>query len=413
MINAENNFQFELSTGNIYTDQVCIEQIEAGHTSRNLVQLLALGRVAILPSAEEASPIDDADTSIVPLLDMLDGAQDEYIESTTYDRLDVDEWIQDDYIQYGQWVDSLTRDPQQVRSRLTSGVLKRAYSLGIGPGIHRIRDKNRFSTLGAYYKALSVVPGREWKHYDTLTDQELADYGEGVLLDLLSQSEGQTGDPTLTQEIARRARLGEGPGLSAFRLNGRTLSEVMLLNGYYVGPPHMKPEDYVQLGARIRHANNGRELTREAMDFLAKSKRAPHSSSVMRKFRWADYLDQVQAAYERPGLYDIEQRLPTIKQEVKDGTLPFSVIEDATGPEVLTRRARWLLVNELLPKLDAQEKQIIVKFIRISFEGVIRVRGNISETDIKEAVARLDIAEDLGPPYVRYLRVPKKLMGSA
>jgi hypothetical protein len=192
----------------------------------------------------------------------------------------------------------------------------------------------------------------------------------------------------------------------------------MLLNGYYIDPRGMEPEEYVELGARIRRANDGKQLTRRAIDFLAQTKRAPTSRSFQSKFRWDDYLERVQAAYEVPDPSDFKEKLPAIKQELKDGVLPFSVIEDAQTPEeALTRRARWLLVSELLPDMNAQQRQIVVKNIRSAFEGVVRVRGNVSDADIESAAARLNIAGDLWPPrrnpqaYMDYLRVPEELMG--
>lgn len=410
------DLQFELSTGSIYADQACMEQVEAGNAPRNLVQLAGLGRLTVWSATEEAG----ANPGTVALPDMLEGAQDGHIAEADYDRLDVGDWTRDDYIEYGQWLDGLVRDPGQTRSRLTVNVLNRGRDLGIGPGPGRIQRDDHFSTLSAYYRALPIVPSREMYRYDELTEEGLADYAEGVFVDLLNQRNGHTRRPRLSQEIARRARLGEGPGLQAFEMNGGSLREIMLSRGYYIDVRHLEPEDYVELGVKIRQANDGRQVTMKAIDFLAQTRRAPTSRSFQNKFRWDDYLGQVQIAYESPDPSGFREKLPVIKQELKDGALPLTLIEDAQEPEeVLARRAKWLLAGELLPGLNARQRQFIVKNIRTAFEGVVRVRGNVSDADIQEAAVRLGVAEDLWPsrrepePYMDYLKAPEELMGPA
>ena len=407
-----NNFQFELSTGNLHADQTSIDQVEAGEGPRNLAQLQALGKLLVSSSAA---------VEIVPLPEILLGREHDDIKAHGYERLDVSQWTSDDYVEYGQWLDSITRGPQQVRSQLTKYVLRCAYDLGIGPSDNLIRRKDLFSKLSSFYKALDILPAFEVGKYDTWSDQDLANHGERVLLALQSKTEGQTGRTNnLIEEIDRWARLGQGPGRRIFRRNGRNVMEIMALNGY-ADVKNMKPEDYVQLGVRFMEANHGSLPTVRAFDFLCKSMRAPNSVSFLRRFRWADYLEQVQAAYKRPDLYALEQKLPIIKQELKDGTLPHAAISDVTVEQalkhVLNRRAKWLLVNELLPELDAEHKLASTRGINLFFEGLIRTRGNLSDTDIEAAAARLDITEDLWPsrrkprPYMDYLRVPEELLG--
>jgi len=414
-----NIFQFELATGMLYADQAGIEQAETSNAPRNLVQLLELGRLALLYPAEESRQTTGAaDGEIVPLNEVLQSKNN--IGASDYERLDVSQWTRDDYIEYGRWLDSITKDPQQEKSSLTERIITRAYHLGIGPSRRHISDKDLYPKLSSYYRALGIQPKHEVHKYDSWSDQQLADYAESVFMDLQSESAERAGQPpSLAREVERRAQQGFGPSMSIFKRDGGSVMRFMALNGY-ADVRNMGPQDYVHLGVQFMAANNGKLPTREAIDFLSQSRRMPTSRAVRSKFRWTDYLEQVQAAYEKPGFYDLKEKLPIIKQELKDGTLPHAAISDVTEEEALkhalNRRAKWLLVNELLPELDAEHKLAITRGINLFFEALIRTRGNFSDADIEEVAARLDITEDLWPsrrkprPYMRYLRVPQELL---
>lgn len=300
MVNTANNFQFELSTGVIYTDPACINQVEAGQAPRNLVQLHNLGRLAVyLPESTELSQASDTNKSdVVPLLDLLNGVQQKPAESVTYEHLDVKEWTKNDYTNYGKWLDSLTRDPGRVTSSLSTYVLNRAYNLGIGPGVQHIQ-RNYFFTLGAYYSAIPIVRSRRQ-----------ADYNEQL-------------------EAARKITQEGGP-------------------------------------------------------------------------------EEQNEAQKSHALQTLREKTPLIKRELHDGRLPHSVIEGQAGTEtfdetvaqVLPRRAKWLLVNELLPELTALEKRMVARqFTANNLMGLIRARsiGSVNDADIKKSAARLGIAEDLWP----------------
>src|ERR1035441_103321 len=334
-----NSFQFELVTGMLYTDQVGIQQAETGNAPRNLVQLLELGRLAILYPAEESHQTTGAaEGEIVPLNEVLLSKDYSNIGASDYDHLDVSQWTREDCIEYGRWLDSITKDPQHEKSSLTEQMIIRAHYLGIGPGKWHIKHKDLYPKISNYYRAIGIQPKHEVHKYDSWSDQKLADYAETVFLDLQSESAERAGKPpSLVREVEQRAQLGLGPSISIFRRDGGYVMRFMALNGY-ADVRNMGPQDYIHLGVQFMAANNGKLPTRDAIDFLSRSRRMPTSREVRSKFRWADYLKQVQAAYKQPDLYAIKQKLPIVKQELKDGTLPRFVIEGAEVPEVLGDR---------------------------------------------------------------------------
>ena len=414
MANEVSNFQFELSTGMLYTDQAHVDQVEAGDAPLNLIQLRELGRLAVYDPLEATVPTSETADTIVPLHELLLSPRYADLErSNTYERLDVSQWSKRDYVTYGQWLDSQTKDPQKVKSQLDKHVIERAYHAGIGPGLHRIQRKDHFSSLTDFYRALAIVPGREKHPYDKLSDQQLADWGETVLLGLLSRKQGR-GGPSLSEEIARRARRGEGPGLRAYAIQGRSLMRIMALNGY-VDPRVMTHEDYIQLGVKIKRANDARELTTKAIAFLARSRRAPTVRSVLGKFPWAKYVERVESSFEAQELGIFGPALPPLEEkEYEDVSPEGSLIARSSAPEDPVRKAKLLLVCSLLPQLDIAKKEIIAEHMREqTLKGLIGVLGEVNDDDIDYAAARLGVAKILWPSqrsYMDYLRVPEELL---
>ncbi len=140
MFKETTSLQFDLSTGNLYAGQAYVDQVEAAHSPLNLVQLLAMGKLLVDATCELGQ--DDATSDlIVPLVDILKNEQYEDMDTSGYDILEVGTWNMDDYVDYGRWLDGMTRGPKQVKTGLSREIIKRAYRLGIGPSIGRIGHK--------------------------------------------------------------------------------------------------------------------------------------------------------------------------------------------------------------------------------------------------------------------------------
>ncbi len=188
----------------------------------------------------------------------------------------------------------------------------------------------------------------------------------------------------------------------------------------------MEPKDYIRLGVKFMRANDGKPPTPSALDFLARSRRAPTSHDVWTKFTWDEYLRQTRAAYEKQEAVRkqviLKQKLVVIKQELKDGTLPLYIIKGKPTMEIIASRARWRLVGELLPNLNPGHRQAIMWHEdNANFVAAIRnhSHGKLNVADIEEAAMELKVYEDIWPQgrpgsntnYMEYLRVPTELLG--
>jgi hypothetical protein len=409
-------FHFELSTGNLYTDQGRMDAVEAGKGAPNLIQLLAAGKLFVANAAILEQPPEDS--GVVPLRTILNVNQYGAVESDAYEHIDVDAWGRDDYISYGRWLHNATRLPRQPKgmSQLTQVVLRQAYYLGIGAPDARIGRKNRFGNLANFREAVGVIPAHKRNLFDSWDDQKLADHTETVFLELLEESGGTTGYVDLNAEIDRRAKKGPWPSTEVFRRDGGWPMKYMALNGY-ADVLSMGSKEYVDWGVNFRLANDGKLPTQEAIEFLSKTRRAPSWSKFLDMFRWADYLAEVDVAYDERKQQNGEQGMEVVRQELESGELPDYLVQGVPPEEAIVRRAKWRVVNELFPQLPVAHKRVIAEHVAPSeLEKVLLYTGKpcMEGEDVQFAAAHVGVAEDLWPseenkPFP-YLKVPEKLL---
>jgi hypothetical protein len=185
----------------------------------------------------------------------------------------------------------------------------------------------------------------------------------------------------------------------------------MALNGY-ADVRSMEPADYVAWGVRFAEANDGRLPSREAINLLAKTRRAPGADNFLSRFRWQTFLSEVREAREEQQLEAIKQRLPAILQEIDAGVLPRDIFQGTTAEGFIGVRAKWLLVDGLLPKLDRSHKRVIAQHVPVDkLKDVLRYTGHVDESDIDNAATEMGVKEDLWPTVKEpYLRVPEELL---
>lgn len=414
MSDTHPTIQFELSSGTFYAGNDYISLIEAGQGPLNLNQLFKMGKLlvgdsAILEPDPNATPQD-----IIPLPELLLDSKHQHhqkIADADYGRLDVSEWTPDDYLEYGRWLDSFTRTTDSLTTRLSQEMLKRAYRLCAGPSIGQIgRADSRFKPVTAYYTALEIVP--QLNAYVSWKPQDFANYVEGIFVELLEATNGEQGAMVpLNEEVDRRAKLGLGPSVEVLRKHGGYPMQHMVLNGY-VDVENMTLDDYVKWGVRFMKANDGKPPTRDAINLLSRTRRAPNANTVLKKFRWGVFLSKVGASYVQQRGAAIVRRVPAINQEMMNGKLPPDILHDIPAEKIITVRATWLLVNRLLPCLAPAHKRVIARHVEPSeLIEVLKYTGDINDDDITESAANLGIVQDLWPPIKEpYLRVPEELL---
>lgn len=407
------NFRFELETGNLATSQGSFNRVEAGKAPPNLIQLHEAGKIFVAETAVLRRPIEES--GIVPLHDILSVHEYGEVESEAYERLDTNSWDIAAYIAYGRWLDRVIRAPKQQLSPISQAVLRQAYYLGIGPNEARIPRAKRFGSMPNFYKAIGVVQERKRNVFSEWTDDQLGDYAERVLLELLEENGGETGYVDLNAEIDRRAKEGPFPSCEIFRRDGAYPMKYLVQKGY-VDVLSMQPDDYVQWGVNFRLANDGRLPTEQAIKILSKTRRAPSYSKFLEMFRWGEYLERLNETYEARQRMDITKETIKVRLEVRKGNLPDFILEGAPG-EVRARRAKWLLVNELFPDLAEAHKRVITRFVAVDeLKEVLLDTGKecMHAEDINFAATHAGVAEDLWPeepkPPYPYLRVPEELL---
>jgi hypothetical protein len=407
------NFHFELETGNLATDQTGFDRVEAGRAPVNLIQSLEVGKLFVASAAVLALPTEES--GIVSLCDILKVQDYGTVESDAYEHLDVDGWDKDDYISYGRWLNNVVRAPRQQLSPISQMLLRQAYYLGIGPPESRIARPIRFGSMPNFYEAIGAVQERKRNMFNSWTDSQLADHAEKVLLELFEETGGETGYVDLNAEIDRRAKDGPFPSCEIFRRDGRYPMKYLIEKGY-VDTLGMEPEDYVQWGVNFRLANDGKLPTERAVRLLSRTRRAPSWDTFMDNFRWSDYLVEVDTAYQVRKQQNAQEELQAVRKEVEAGKLPDYLLK-GEPEQVAARRAKWLLINEMFPRLPEAHKRVIAQFVDAGdLKEVLLYTGNacMHEEDVKFAAVHVGVEEELWPteekPPFPYLRVPEGLL---
>ncbi len=407
------DFQFEFATGFVHTTPEWMARVEAGEAPRNLLQLRELGRLMVLGATAE-------NQVLIPLKEvLLEPEHQTSIKASSNKLLSTRDWYRDDFINYGRWLDAITRDPGEEFSKVGMPIIKRAHKLGLGASDQAIRRSGRgtspFTSLPEFYEACDFIPIQH--RYAAITKEQLADYAEDVLLFVLSQPSKKDSEyRNLITELALRATNGEGPSINVFKRVGGSVMKVLESKGY-IEIRNMQPRDYYRLGWRFK-LTNGADPTPEAFDFLAKTKRTPLARHIQEKFGWDAYLKGVRADYEKEFGKVLRSEARKTKQDVTLNKLPAYVIDRNEPQDIVFRRAKWMLVNELLPKLDQSVKKLIVTCVDVpNLEMALSTISEVDKYDIRDAASNLKIVEDLWPTKPQahwpYLKVPKELLSKA
>jgi hypothetical protein len=410
------DFQFEFGTGFVHTTEEWMARVEAGEAPRNLIQLRELGRLTIVAEFNRAS-IDDG--SVVRLSDALRSHDHDRLKELGIEPLHTRDWSPNDCEHYGQWLHCIVTPSNNVPSRVSKGVLMNGYLLGAGISDTTLR-RNRYTSLSEFYVASGFVTLRTLKHGPNalLNDQQLADHAEKVFLAWKEENPAKSGNEiNLADEIDKWAKLNGGPDIQYFRRNGKSLKKLMALNGY-VDSRAMSREETISLGANIREANNGQQVTKAAINFLSTWRRAPSAQFIDRTIGWDNFLEGVKVAVPRQRteeLHTIQQKAAAIRQEAADNLLPVFVVDSESDEEIIRRKARWQLINHLSPKLNFLVKRIIVQYVSADdFEKAVCDVGVANWQDIYVAAHELELADEIWQvrkePFMEYLKVPEELL---
>ena len=191
--------------------------------------------------------------------------------------------------------------------------------------------------------------------------------------------------------------------------------KIMALKGYYKAR-YMETRDYFDIGVRFMRANDGRLPTRAAYTLLAQTLRTPGPNAIRDKFGWEQYLERIQAEYEKQ-LRQMDQRSKdAAKRAVAGDKLPSFILRNESPREITFQAAKWALITELAPRIDPVLKELIVKYVpENNFEAAIKSVCKVDSYDIQDAAEKLKITNKLWPTAPakqwEYLKVPEELLG--
>jgi hypothetical protein len=248
-----------------------------------------------------------------------------------YERLDVSEWSDDKFRQFGRWLSKVVDPPNEIsHSHLSTTVLDNAKALGVGPSRRAIRQT--FVTVSLFYQEI----GESDAHYVGLfKDWDLDDFVKHIknvggikrptTADLKAVSNS---NPKYPKPDYMRTLFKEIGGL-------RTLFE---LAGYPVIDLWDK-EDYVDWGVKFMEANNGMVPSSRMADYLSTKKKGPSGSSIRNHFDYIRvYQDEVINTYQESQLEkkQVETRkLDMLVFDLRNGKVPMEIFkqngEDASS----------------------------------------------------------------------------------
>jgi hypothetical protein len=289
---------FDLSNGEVLQGKIDLgNYIDMGADASNIVNLGHLLRNGIPPESE------------VP-----------------YDRLDVSEWSDDKFRQFGRWLSKVVQPPNNLsHNHLNGNVLKNAKAIGMGPSRRDIRKI--FVTLSLFYQEIGESDAH---HVGLFKDWDLEDFVRHV------KSVGGPKRPTTSDLKAVSDRNPKHPKPDYMRtrfkqIGGlRTLFE---LAGYPVVDLWEK-EDYIDWGVKFMEANKGIVPSSRMADYLSTKKKGPSGSSIRNYFDYIRvYQDEVKSTYQEAQLENEEvkaQKLALLVSDLRHGDVPTDIFKQET-----------------------------------------------------------------------------------
>lgn len=245
---------------------------------------ILVGNVAIEACLEAGShPLDLQD---------LEGVlrNEGYAEIPEIPPLDVTDWTRQNYVEYARWlVGVLSSDT--TRRTLSRDILMRAYQLGLGPSLRRIKAPSRFGSLSNLYREAEAPSTRPKKLFADWNDRDFITWYKEVGDEL-------RGKPT-EKQLWKRVQSGHyEPSPITIRERFGSLSVLSELANY-TDVRIWTEEDYIDWGANYMLEHDGKLPSARRINELSRAGRGPSGRTIANKFGLiSNYHKLIKEKYE-------------------------------------------------------------------------------------------------------------------
>lgn len=315
-------------------------------------------------------------------------------------RVNCDQWNNDDYKRYAEWLYDVVNGGENPPGAPTKEMYQRAYYLGLGPEVRRIT--RRFGSLWHLNDIMQFEGGYRRGKFDDWSTRDFIEYGK----ELVKQSEGKKPTERILYASFKYCS-GPSPRLIRTRIGGIGRFQELL------GFPYIadwSENDYVEYGARILRANPGIKLTRYVFDELSQRQRGPAVRTLVNHFSSLNRYKELAISHylgtEVERQMDIEDRAALLEQAVFPPDLWGDDTHDVKS--FMSRSAAYLLVQSIFPKV-AVDKKINIASVKASrlIKTIRQYDPTISAGTIESQAIQLGIFDDIWPldDYLEHLQV--------
>jgi hypothetical protein len=240
------------------------------------------------------------------------------IHALGLDRLDVSEWTQDSYIEFGKWIKSIVPPPtEEERYRLNRDVFINAANLGVGPGKNPL-----YRNFGSYSKFYIEIQAGNTHGIGNFNEWTLEDF-----LDFIKEVGGER-RPTLDQISERARRNPSKPKAEYMHQRFKDIggfSRLVELAGYPV-VDLWERDDYIDWGVKFMQANSGLLPTAIMANYTSKKKLGPSGRGIIDKFdKYGNFQREVLQRYqevEHAKAMDLQEKLAEIEADLRTRKVP-------------------------------------------------------------------------------------------
>ena len=262
---------------------------------------------------------------------------------TDYERIDTSGWPRERFIAFARWLGRIVPEPTDPRKeKVTQHVLWHARQIGLGPGIHAIRQE--FGNYTNLYREARLGGSRPVGLFDDWGVTDAVAYIKRV---------GRDKKPRVA-DLKRLNRINpNNPKAEYLTERFRDIggfSKLVELAGYNVIHGWSR-DDYVDWGVRVMRANDGQTPSQSMIDYLSKQDRGPSASIVAKHFDSLSNFQRrvISSFYEHKQEMEArdQEQLERLETDIREGALPLELFSPFDHDPEASDERRAQIAHEL------------------------------------------------------------------